>query len=34
MVAVYYVMIRKWSEVLRRRMMWRGCIDKSCAAGV
>jgi hypothetical protein len=21
-------MIRKWSEVLRRRMMWRGCIDK------
>ena len=21
-------MIRKWSEVLRRRMMWRGCIDE------
>jgi len=23
-------MIRKWFEVLRRRMMWHGCIDKSC----
>jgi len=21
-------MIRKWPEVLRRRLMWRGCIDK------
>jgi hypothetical protein len=21
-------MIRKWTEVLRRRTMWRGCIDK------
>jgi hypothetical protein len=22
-------MIRKWTEVLRRRMMWRGCINKT-----
>ena len=27
-VVVQFGMIRKWSEVLRRRMMRRGCIDK------
>jgi len=27
MVAVHFGMMRKWSEVLRRWMMWRGCID-------
>ena len=27
-------MIRKLAEVLRRRMMWHGCTDKSCAGGV
>ena len=27
-VAVYCGKIKKLSEVLRRRMMWRGCIDK------
>jgi hypothetical protein len=21
-------MIRKWTKVLRRRIMWRGCVDK------
>jgi len=26
-------MIRKWSGVLQRRTMWRGCIDKSCVGG-
>ena len=33
-VVVSFVMIRKWSEVLRRRMRWRGCIDKSYVDGV
>jgi len=28
MVAVWFCTIRKWIEMLRRRMMWRGCIDK------
>ena len=28
MVAVKFVKIRKWSEVLRRRAMWRVCVDK------
>jgi len=28
MVAVLFVIIRKWSEVLRRQMLWRGCTDK------
>jgi len=27
-VAVQCSMIRKWAEVLRRRMIWHGCIDK------
>jgi len=31
---VKFVIIRKWSEVLRRRMMWHGCTDESCAGGV
>ena len=26
-VAIQFGMIRKWSEVLRRRMMWHGCTD-------
>jgi hypothetical protein len=34
MVSEYYSMIRKWSEVLRRRMRWRSCYDKSCVDGV
>jgi len=29
MVAVYFVMIWKWSEVLRHWMMWRECTNKS-----
>jgi len=28
MVAESFSMIRKWTEVLRRRTMWRGCFDK------
>jgi len=28
------VMMRNWFEVLRGQMMWRGCIDESCAGGV
>ena len=27
-VAVKLSKIKKWSEVLRRRAMWRGCYDK------
>jgi len=27
-VAVQYVVIRNWSEVLRRRVMWHGFVDK------
>jgi len=34
MVAVYYVLIRKWSEVLRQWMMWLSCSDKSSARAV
>jgi hypothetical protein len=34
MVAVSFSTVRKWSEVLRARMMCRGCYDKSCAGGV
>jgi len=28
MVAVQFGMIRKWSELLRYRMMWHGCVAK------
>jgi hypothetical protein len=28
MVAVSFSTIRMWAEVLRSRMMWRGCVDK------
>jgi len=28
MVAVYFVKIRKWSEVLQHREMWCGWVDK------
>jgi len=34
MVAVKFVMIRKWSEALQRRKMWHGCTDNSCDGGV
>jgi len=34
MVAVYYVTIRKWPEVLPRRTIWRGCADRSCVDSV
>jgi len=33
-VAVYFVMMKKWAEVLRCRAMWRCCVDKSCVGGV
>jgi len=34
MEVVRFVMIMKWIEVLRDRMLWRGCIYKSCVGGV
>ena len=34
MVAVYFVIIRKWSEVLQRRTIWHGCTDQSSVGGV
>jgi hypothetical protein len=34
MVAVLFRTIRKWSEVLRRRMMWRGSYDNGRWSGV
>jgi hypothetical protein len=34
MVAVKFSKIKMWSEVLRRRMMWRGCYDKEERSGV
>jgi len=33
-VAAYFVMIRKWTEVLQCRVMRRCCVDKSCIGDV
>jgi len=33
-VVVYYVVMRKWSEVLQRWMMWCGFVDNKLWGGV